>query len=287
MKISINPAYVEKRPDGSVRTMEECFRLCREAGFTVFDFTVNPAMDSWEDNAKRLADYAAKIGAEVHQSHSPMNRYAKLDPDLHRERVRRMIKATAIMGGKYVVIHADEYWAPEGKPFSPEDALAWIVEYYRPMVEYAAELGLTVAVENLFEDGFNLRPIDARNRYTHYAEEVIAVMDAFKEYGAGCCFDYGHGHVAYGDRDVEAAAKLADRIVCTHVHDNYYNRDLHLLPYCGKVNWAAHMQILRDAGYTGNLNLELVYGSYPDELVGDMLAWAYRAATTLEGELRG
>ena len=55
----------------------------------------------------------------------------------------------------------------------------------------------------------------------------------------------------------------------------------------GQVDWAAHMKLLRDAGYAGNLNLEMVYGRYPDALVGDMLAWAYRAAETLAGEFCG
>ena len=287
MKLSITPAYIRVKPSGERRSEEECFRLCYEAGFTEFDYNADITAENWEENAKRLADFVGNLGGQVHQSHSPMNRYAKLDADTHRENIRRVIKTTAIMGGKYFVFHADEYWAPEGKPFAPEDALAFIIDYYRPLIEYAANLGLTPAVENLFEDGFCKRPIDARNRYTHDVEEVIAVMDAFKEYNVGCCWDYGHGHVAYGGKDVEAAAKVAGCIVCTHVHDNYYGKDLHGIPYTGQVDWAAHMKLLRDAGYAGNLNLEMVYGRYPDVLVGDMLAWAYRAAETLAGEFCG
>lgn len=286
MKLAMNPAYIRRRRDGTLREETEIFKLCYDAGFSEYDYSPNVSADDWEERTKRLADFVGNMGGQVHQSHAPMNRYAKVDLAVFTEKVYRLIKASAIMGAKYVVIHADEYWAPDGKEFAPEDALAWITEYYRPMVEYAANLGLTIAVENLFEDGCGPRKGE-RSRYTHYVEEVIAVMDAFREYGAGCCWDYGHGHVAYGKADVEAIQKLAPRIVCTHVHDNYYGKDLHLIPYFGDIDWTAHMKLLREAGYTGNLSLELVYGSYPDAMVEDMLHYAYRAAETLKAEFQG
>lgn len=284
VKLAINPQYIKEKFGGGKRSEEEIFHLCADAGFMEYDYSPAVMEDGWEETVRRIADYIGTLGGQVHQTHAPFNRYKQEDRALFTEHVRRLIKASSILGAKYVVIHADEYVAPEGKEFAPEDALAYIVEFYRPLVEYAASLGITTAVENLFEDGFRTKP-GARSRYTHYVEEVIAVMDAFQEYNAGCCWDYGHGHVAYGNKDVEAAAKVASRIVCTHVHDNYYGKDLHCIPYTGQVDWAAHMKLLRDAGYRGNLSLELVYGRYPDELVPEMLRFAHASAVRLQSEM--
>ncbi len=280
MELSINPSYVmRKYGTGELREPLEAFRLCLDAGFKLFDHTPNTTADDWEARAYKLADELAGLGGQIHQTHAPYNRYKKEDVELFTERVRRQIKASSIVGAKYIVIHADEYRSPD-KPFTPEDALEYIVGYYRPLVEYAASLGVTAAIENLFEDNCGPRKGE-RSRYTSYAEEVLAVMDAFAEYNAGCCWDFGHAHVSYGKEDIHGLEKVASRLVCTHVHDNSHHSDLHQIPYEGEIDWTAQMKCLRDANYQGNISLELVYGRYPDALVPDMLAYAYKSASAL------
>ncbi|MBQ8509511.1 MAG: sugar phosphate isomerase/epimerase [Clostridia bacterium] len=276
MKLAINPTFAAFRMGGTERIeMKDAFKLCLDAGFTEFDFTPDVTSDDWEAKTAAYADELAKLGCVVHQTHAPFNRYKKAPVEEHQEQVRRVIKASAMMGAKYVVIHADEF--PAGEEWTQEKALTYNVDYFRPLVEYAKTLGITAAIENLFEDG---RP--ERDRYTSLVEEVIAVMDAYAEYGAGCCWDFGHGHVSYGKQDVEALKKVAGRAVCTHVHDNHYGKDLHQFPFCGDIDWTASMSILKDAGYDGNLSLELVYGRFPESLKPEMLRFVYGCARELE-----
>jgi sugar phosphate isomerase/epimerase len=51
------------------------------------------------------------------------------------------------------------------------------------------------------------------------------------------CFDIGHAHI---DSEVAASFELMrDRVVTTHIHDNHGERDEHLLPYQGTIDWDA------------------------------------------------
>lgn len=59
------------------------------------------------------------------------------------------------------------------------------------------------------------------------------------------CFDVGHAHMGGG---VQAAFRtLKDRIVSTHVHDNRREKDDHLLPFDGEINWEETVRDFRNA----------------------------------------
>ncbi len=66
---------------------------------------------------------------------------------------------------------------------------------------------------------------------------------------------------------LDALREIGPHLVCTHVHDNYYGSDLHLMPFLGDVDWEAHMACLRELGYAGKLSFEFVYGRFPDALL--------------------
>ena len=52
--------------------------------------------------------------------------------------------------------------------------------------------------------------------------------------------------------------KIGHRLVdgCTHVHDNFGEKDDHTLPYYGNVEWESVMKALADIDYAGDLNYE-------------------------------
>jgi len=57
------------------------------------------------------------------------------------------------------------------------------------------------------------------------------------------CFDTGHAHLTGG---VHAAFEtLRERIAAVHVHDNHHEKDDHLLPFEGEIDWAAAMRDFR------------------------------------------
>jgi sugar phosphate isomerase/epimerase len=53
--------------------------------------------------------------------------------------------------------------------------------------------------------------------------------------GLRFCFDIGHAHIESG---VAAGFEaMRDRVVTTHIHDNHGEKDEHLLPGDGTIDW--------------------------------------------------
>ncbi|PYX84522.1 MAG: hypothetical protein DMG68_20560, partial [Acidobacteria bacterium] len=61
----------------------------------------------------------------------------------------------------------------------------------------------------------------------------------------GVCFDVGHAHIM--SNVPEAFEILKDQIRSTHLHDNAKDKDSHLWPGKGGINWSETMQLLRSA----------------------------------------
>ncbi len=71
----------------------------------------------------------------------------------------------------------------------------------------------------------------------------------------GVCFDVGHAHMM---SDVpQAFETLKNHIRSTHVHDNAKDRDSHLWPGEGSIDWKQTMELLRSAPQTPPLLLEI------------------------------
>jgi sugar phosphate isomerase/epimerase len=59
------------------------------------------------------------------------------------------------------------------------------------------------------------------------------------------CFDIGHAHIEDG---VETSFEtMRERVVTTNVHDNHGEKDEHLLPFEGTIDWEAALEALARA----------------------------------------
>src|SRR5579863_1090976 len=71
----------------------------------------------------------------------------------------------------------------------------------------------------------------------------------------GVCFDVGHAHLM---SDVPQAFETARSYIhSTHIHDNAKDRDSHLWPGSGSIDWKQAMELLRSAPHTPPLLLEI------------------------------
>ncbi len=71
----------------------------------------------------------------------------------------------------------------------------------------------------------------------------------------GVCFDFGHAHIM--SNVAEAFEILRSHIRSTHVHDNAKDRDSHLWPGEGSIDWKEAIELLRSAPHTPPLLLEI------------------------------
>jgi sugar phosphate isomerase/epimerase len=71
----------------------------------------------------------------------------------------------------------------------------------------------------------------------------------------GICFDFGHAHIM--SSVAEAFEIVKPHVRSTHVHDNAKDKDSHLWPGAGSINWKEAMELLRAAPQTPPLLLEI------------------------------
>jgi sugar phosphate isomerase/epimerase len=76
-------------------------------------------------------------------------------------------------------------------------------------------------------------------------------------------FDVGHAHLADGAEDnriADSFAPLREFVASAHIHDNHGDKDEHLPPYEGTIDWPAAVKLLKtvpDVGANLPLMLEL------------------------------
>lgn len=72
-------------------------------------------------------------------------------------------------------------------------------------------------------------------------------------------FDVGHGHMVDGPENERIAAcfePLRELVISAHIHDNHGDKDEHLPPYDGSIEWPATLKLLRSSP-TGDIPLTL------------------------------
>lgn len=105
------------------------------------------------------------------------------------------------------------------------------------LILHARHAGVTVAIENTTSEMGD--PAYLR-----------AFVDETRLNGLRFNFDIGHAHLADGaenERIERAFAPLRDLAVSVHVHDNHGEKDEHLCPYAGTIDWESAMKTLKSA----------------------------------------
>lgn len=86
-------------------------------------------------------------------------------------------------------------------------------------------------------------------------EKLLQLLHAGRFDDIGVCFDVGHAHIM--SSVPQAFETLKDRIRSTHVHDNDKQRDSHLWPGEGSIDWKQTIELLRTAPHVPPLLLEI------------------------------
>jgi sugar phosphate isomerase/epimerase len=123
------------------------------------------------------------------------------------------------------------------------------------LILHARHVGVTICVENTASEMG-----DPAYLRSFYDETRLA--------GLRFNFDIGHAFLADGpeeERVEKGFAPLRDLVVGVHIHDNHGEKDEHLPPYDGKIEWENAIKVLRTAPVSDlPLLLELKEKTGPD-----------------------
>jgi len=148
------------------------------------------------------------------------------------------------------------------------------------LVLHAKHIGVTICVENTTSE------MGAPAYLRSFVDETRLTGLRFN-------FDIGHAHMAEGPKDERVAKSfepLKDLIASAHIHDNHGDKDEHLPPYDGTIQWPAAAALLKTtpAGVALPLTLELKEKSGHDApSVADQLATAAKSLDQLEHDWGG
>ena len=119
-----------------------------------------------------------------------------------------------------------------------EDAMTSI-EHLRA---FAKPLGVRILLENIPNELSTPDRLVEMIRSAHFDD-------------VGVCFDFGHAHMM---SSVSEAFEILRTYTCsTHVHDNTKDKDTHLWPGQGSIDWKQAIDLLRSAPQTPPLLFEL------------------------------
>ena len=231
---------------------QEVLRILKNGGFD----GISPPWQG-EQNLQETAEAAKALGLALHSLHAPHDRTCQLweqpdSPMLHE--TLACLDACKKWEIPLLILHP---WGRFDYTFREEDLC---FENFDRLVGVAETHGIKIAFENL-----------------QGPEYLMALLDRYAgNASVGYCWDSGHEQCYLPP--VDLLAKYADRLIFTHLNDNYgftgpkisSADDLHLLPGDGKADWAVVLQRLKAAAPQQVLNFELKVLPKPSKYTTDL-----------------
>lgn len=259
----------------------------KEAGFDAVDFSFKDKAahmllkEGDEQNAVWVRNIFREAGIECVQAHAPLGFSAEdkmEEGDEAFDLILRSFRFAQVLGAKTIVVHA----ITDAKPVN---FVAHNLRFYKILEPYAKELGLKIAIENLYIydrrygtfDGVFSEPIEMVDFLQKLKSDVFTV-----------CVDTGHALLCEKAPEEYISELRSAPIGAVHLHDNDGKDDLHLPPYGGVMDWDKILDALADMEYEGDITLEIMFflsGHASEEELPKALSLAARAADDLRWKL--
>lgn len=261
--------YIQSFGRETFRDSEEIIKKLHDIGFNVLDFNFhwginsNPDYilrgDNWQEKVEKAAAVAQELGVTFSQAHLPFIKGCCKDTDpmfrqsgyeeYYNECVRRAYIACGILGVKYITAHPTTY---KQVNFEHKATFDLNRRYYDPYVELGIKNGVGTAFENMLPCLDGALPV----RFCQHYDELIEFVDSYNDDKVAICWDTGHANGMMFDQP-RAIRAVGSRLKNLHINDNVRcNRDEHLLPFMGEIDWYKLMYALAEIGYDGDMTLE-------------------------------
>lgn len=223
---------------------------------------------------KELRKYVEDKGLYFSQAHAPAPSSYREEAEsekMFKDIVSTMERAS-YAGVKNIVVHPCQhlYYVDKGVP---EYLFEYNMKFFRRLIPYAEEYGITVAIENMWQWFKREYPDVIGHSTCSRPAEMIRYVDELNHPLMKCCLDVGHAAVVK-EQPADFIRELgADRLACLHIHDVDGADDNHTLPYFGIINWERVMEALAEIDYKGDLTYEACcfFTDKPKELYPDYL----------------
>src|ERR1700734_1462768 len=216
------------------------------AGFAAVEVFCAPHHFNYNDPqaVRELGDGLREHKVALHSLHAPTERdwspgresgvpLSISDPERIRrldavDEIKRTLEGSEKVPCKYLIQHIGH-----GRQMADPRKLDAAFTSLENLSMFAKARGVTIALENTPDE------LGAPGSLHHFITDTHL-------HDLKLCFDIGHAHVEEG---VAASFDaMRDRIVTAHIHDNHGEKDEHLLPYTGTIDWKAALGGIAGAG---------------------------------------
>lgn len=206
-----------------------------------------------KQHVREIADWFRSSAVPLHSVHSPMfadyewgrtgappinlaatDRATRIEA---MDEVKRALEIAEQIPFRYLIQHL----GTANETFSERkfEAAMTSIEHLRA---FAKPLGVRVLLENIPNE-------------MGTPDKLVEFIQASHFDDVGVCFDVGHAHIMTSIP--EAFEVVKDYIRSTHIHDNAKDKDTHLWPGKGTINWKETIQLLRSCPQIPPLLLEI------------------------------
>ena len=251
MKIGITDYYIKRYG------LDEGAKRMAEHGYSCIDFQLtNPDTEYYTTREEDFMSLVMgvrrtfeKHGISVHQIHGPwQNPNKDSTEDERAELFGKMAKALVIakhLCAKYMVVHP---LMPHGvnSDENPDEVYEINKRYFSALANVAQGLGVTVCLENTPFEKFPLAK----------TEKLISLIKDIEHPCLKMCFDTGHAFLI-GENLGDSVRQIGKNYLkAINVHDNLGDKDTHLPPYEGYIDWSDFAEGLYDIDFDGVFSLE-------------------------------
>lgn len=208
--------YVLAKSEPSM-PLKEVLLLIKESGFEGVFFNLE-----YDDIKFEEIDLCRKLNLDIETLHLPygnstekINLLWKADDEAMYtiDEYKKYIDFAANNNIKTVIMHASNGFNPP-KP-NPKG-----LKYFEIIADYCEKKNVILAIENIKS-----------------IEHVSYILENLKQKCVKLCFDIGHANAFTKNLDSNIWNKLFLKLHCVHLHDNSGEKDEHLLPGMGTIDW--------------------------------------------------
>ncbi|MCX7705518.1 MAG: sugar phosphate isomerase/epimerase [bacterium] len=221
--------------DPDIYQPDEIIEICDFAKIGALETNWRYTEGKIEKDIVKLGEDFRKAGIELYSFHLPFTQDDDISCFYETKRldaVKRLIPAmeqAQLLGCSAVVLH------PTTNPFDTRiEGFNRYLTQMRKSLEYllpaAEKLNLVISLENMLPR--------QGERFGSRIEHFKVFQKEFACENLGFCFDTGHAFVTYGpEGPVRFFDAIKDNIAIFHIQDNPGDRDLHIPPGRGLINW--------------------------------------------------
>jgi len=239
----------------------DCLTRIQRSGFNLIEICSAENHLNYHDQemVREAAARIEELRLEPYSFHAPFAPDIDItDPRAEKRRyalseILTAVEAAAKLNVGYFVIHP----GPESSELPRKehlDRLENAAGVLKQLSQRCSELGLGLVLENMLP-----------HLFSGHVRDLLWILGSLETTDVGICLDTGHARLA-GDLTT-VVHKLSGHLWMVHASDNRGQRDDHLPPGEGTIDWRKLLRQLHRYGFQGPLILEISGEISPDQVV--------------------